>query len=178
MVHLLMPKATATWLVENTALTFVQIADFCQLHHLEVQSIADGDTNIQGVDPIAAGQLSWDEIHRCEADGAERLVGIEKVEEVVPERKKRNRYIPIAKRSDKPSAILWLVKNHPELSDAQIVRLLGTTRATITSIRNRTHKESMTLRAQNPVNSGVCSEEALQAEIAEAAKHGHKAHEG
>jgi hypothetical protein len=148
------------------------------LHHLEVQSIADGDTNIQGVDPIAAGQLSWDEIHRCEANGAERLKAIEPIHEAVPERKKRNRYIPISKRSDKPSAIMWLVKNHPELNDAQIVRLLGTTRATITAIRNRTHKDSQTLKSQNPVHSGLCTEEALQSELKEAQRHGGKAHEG
>lgn len=177
MVHLLMPKATATWLVENTALTFVQIAAFCRLHHLEVQAIADGDTNIQGVDPVSAGLLTWDEIHRCEADGNERLEGIVKIAEVLPERKKRSRYIPIAKRHDKPAGILWLLKNHPELSDAQIVRLLGTTRATITALRNRTHKDSMTLKAMNPVHSGVCSEAALAAELKEAAKHGGKAHE-
>lgn len=178
MVHLLMPKATATWLVENTALTFAQIAAFCRLHPLEVQAIADGDTTIQGVDPVSAGLLTQDEIQRCEADQSAVLAGIEKVEEVLPERKKRSRYIPIAKRHDKPAGIIWLLKNHPELSDAQIVRLLGTTRATITALRNRTHKDSATLKAMNPVHSGVCTEEALQSELKEATKHGGKAHEG
>ena len=170
MNQMLMPKATAAWLVEQTALTFEQIAAFCSLHPLEVQSIADGDIIIQGVDPISAGLLTWDEINRCAKDESARLQAIERPQDLSHDRKKRNRYIPISKRADKPSAIAWLIKNHPELHDHQIMRLLGTTKATILSIRNKTHKDMQNIKSQNPIRNGLCSEDALRDELNQCAK--------
>ncbi|MDP1723288.1 MAG: DUF1013 domain-containing protein [Alphaproteobacteria bacterium] len=165
MTYLLMPKATAAWLVEQTALTFEQIAAFCNLHSLEVQSIADGDIIIQGVDPVSSGQLTWEEIERCAKDPTARLKRIEKQSEYIHDRKRGSRYIPISKRADKPSAIAWLIKNHPELNDHQIMRLLGTTKATILSIRNRTHKDMQNIKSQNPVRTGLCTDEGLRDEL-------------
>src|SRR5260370_28530443 len=140
----LMPKATAVWLVENTGLTFDQIAEFCGLHALEVQAIADGEVaaQMQGLDPVANGQITAEEIKRCEQDPAARLQLSEQAQPVPLVKHKGPRYTPIAKRQDKPDTIAWLVKNHPELSDGQISKLVGTTKPTIGAVRDRTHCNS------------------------------------
>lgn len=166
MTHPLMPKATAVWLVENTALSFEQIADFCGLHSLEVQAIADDEVAIgmQGLDPISAGELTLDEVERCQADPASRLNPAENRTPVA--KKKGARYTPVSKRQDRPDAISWLVKNYPEISDAQISRLIGTTKPTINSIRERTHWNITNIKAQNPVSLGLCSAENLEKSVA------------
>jgi len=171
----LMPKATAVWLVENTGLTFDQIADFCGLHALEVQAIADGEVaqGIQGIDPIGNGQLSLEEIERCQADPAARLQ-IQLSDVPLPVAKPRGtRYTPIAKRQDKPDGIAWLVKNHPELSDAQISKLLGTTKPTIAAVRDRSHWNTTNIRARNPVVLGLCNQNELDQAV-ERANRGNK----
>ena len=159
----LMPKATAVWLVENTGLTFDQIADFCGLHALEVQAIADGEVaqGIQGLDPVASGQLNHDEIERCQADPAARLK-IQVSDVPLPVAKPRGtRYTPIAKRQDKPDGIAWLVRNHPELTDAQISKLLGTTKPTIAAVRDRTHWNTANIKPRHPVGLELCTMEEL-----------------
>jgi uncharacterized protein len=168
MSALLMPKATAMWLVDNTSLTFEQIGKFCNLHPLEIQALADGDIVIRSADPTSGGQLSMDDIHACEKDPTKMLCATEKPRTVVRARKKETRYIPIAKRHDKPNAIAWLVKHHPEMTDAQISRLLGTTRPTIMNIRNRTHKDMEKIQAQSPVKLGLCNDDDLQNELEQA----------
>ena len=164
----LMPKATAVWLIDNTALTFEQIADFCQMHPLEVQAIADGDVamNIVGFDPIASQQLTWDEIHRCEQDASAQLQLLTNAE-VEKLLNKGSRYVSHAKRGDRPSAIAWIVRNHPTIPDAQIIKLLRTTKQAITSIRERTHKNIQHIQAKNPVTLGLCSEGELNRLIAD-----------
>jgi hypothetical protein len=169
---LLMPKATAVWLVDNTALSFDQIAQFCKLHPLEVKAIADGEAaqGIKGLDPIATGQLSRDEIHRGEADVNYRLK-LSEPKVRVPESKRRGpRYTPVSKRQDRPNAILWLVRNHPELKDAQISRLVGTTKSTIEQIRERTHWNAANLTPMDPVTLGLCSQIDLDLEVEKASK--------
>ena len=170
--QLLMPKATAVWLVDNTALTFDQIAAFCHLHPLEVRAIADGEAaqGIKGMDPVLIGQLTREEIARAEADPNHRLkLNESKVR--VPEPKRRGgRYTPLSKRQDRPNAILWLVRNHPELKDAAISRLVGTTKSTIEQIRNRTHWNSTSLTPMDPVTLGLCSQIDLDFEVEKAAK--------
>ncbi|MCR5856820.1 DUF1013 domain-containing protein [Mesorhizobium sp. J428] len=164
---LLMPKATAVWLVDNTALSFDQIAFFCHLHPLEVRAIADGEAaqGIKGMDPIMNGQLTRDEIKRGEADPNYRLK-LNEPKVRVPEAKRRGgRYTPLSKRQDRPNAILWLVRNHPELKDAQISRLVGTTKSTIEQIRNRTHWNSASLAPMDPVTLGLCSQIDLDLEV-------------
>jgi hypothetical protein len=168
-----MPKATAVWLVENTSLTFDQIANFCKLHPLEVKGIADGDVaaGIRGHDPITSGQLTREEIARGEADANHPLaLFVSKV--VVPEIKKSRgpRYTPLSRRQDRPNAILWLVRNHPELKDAQIMRLVGTTKATLKAIRERTHWNSNALAPMDPVTLGLCSQIDLDFEVGRASK--------
>ena len=155
----MMPKATAVWLVENTALTFQQIAEFCELHELEVQAIADEDivSGMAGIDPIQAGQLTQEEIDRCQADPAARLVLMETDIPMPVQRSKGARYTPIAKRQDKPDGIAWLLKHHPELTDAQISKLLGTTKNTINAVRDRSHWNSSNIRARDPMDLGLCS---------------------
>ena len=169
---LLMPKATAVWLVDNTALTFDQIAQFCKLHTLEVKAIADGESaqGIKGLDPIQTGQLSRDEIAKAEADPAHKLkLSSPKVH--VPELKRKGpRYTPVSKRQDRPNAILWLVRNHPELRDAQISRLVGTTKSTIEQIRERTHWNSANLTPLDPVTLGLCTQIDLDIEVEKASK--------
>ncbi|TYR34604.1 DUF1013 domain-containing protein [Mesorhizobium microcysteis] len=169
---LLMPKATAVWLVDNTALSFDQIANFCKLHPLEVKAIADGEAaqGIKGLDPVMTGQLSRDEIAKGEANPEHRLkLSDPKVR--VPESKRRApRYTPLSKRQDRPNAILWLVKNHPELKDAQISRLVGTTKSTIEQIRNRTHWNSNNLVPMDPVTLGLCSQIDLDLEVQRASR--------
>ncbi len=164
---LLMPKASAVWLVDSTSLSFEQIAQFCGLHPLEVKAIADGEAaqGIKGMDPIMTGQLSREEIARAEKDPTHRLrLSDPKVR--VPESKRRNpRYTPLSKRQDRPNAILWLVRNHPELKDAQISRLVGTTKATIEQIRDRKHWNAVNLQPMDPVTLGLCSQIDLDIEV-------------
>jgi hypothetical protein len=168
----LMPKATAVWLVDNTSLTFEQIAEFCGLHVLEVKGIADGDVahGIKGMDPISSGQLSRDEIAEAELNPSHRLRLSEPKVEVPEVKTKRGpRYTPVSRRQDRPNAILWLLKNHSELKDSQIMRLVGTTKPTIIAIRERTHWNSPNLVAQDPVTLGLCSQIDLDAEVRKAA---------
>lgn len=169
----LMPKATAVWLVENTSLSFEQIAEFCGLHVLEVKGIADGDVaqGIKGMDPISSGQLTREEITRAQADPGFRL-RIAKTRAAMPEVKSKRapKYTPVSRRHDRPNAILWLVRHHSELKDAQIMRLVGTTKPTIQAIRDRTHWNSSTLQPQDPVALGLCSQIDLDAEVQKAAR--------
>jgi hypothetical protein len=161
----LMPKATAVWLIENTTLTFDQVADFCSLHVLEVQSIADGEVaiGIIGLDPVTNGQLTREEIKRCEADPSARLRMIESVNVPRPApRTKGPRYTPVARRQDKPDAIAWLVRNFPKLSDGQVSKLIGTTKPTIAAVRDRTHWNMANIRPRDPVSLGLCSREELE----------------
>lgn len=169
---LLMPKATAVWLVDNTALSFDQIAQFCGLHPLEVKAIADGESaqGIKGMDPIMTGQLSRDEIKKGEADSNHRLHLSEPKVRVPDTKRKAPRYTPLSKRQDRPNAILWLVRNHPELKDAQISRLVGTTKSTIEQIRNRTHWNASNLVPMDPVTLGLCSQIDLDIEVNRASR--------
>jgi hypothetical protein len=170
----LMPKATAVWLVENTSLTFEQVAEFCGLHVLEVKGIADGDVaqGIKGMDPISTGQLTREEIKRAEDDPSHRLRLAESKVAVpaVKTSKKGPRYTPVSRRHDRPNAVLWLLKNHPELKDSQIMRLVGTTKPTIQQIRERTHWNSPNLVAQDPVTLGLCSQIDLDDEVRKGAR--------
>src|SRR4026209_159636 len=169
----LMPKATAVWLVDNTSLAFEQIAEFCGLHVLEVKGIADGDVahGIKGMDPIASGQLSREEIAAAEEDPSHRLKLSEPKVEVPEVKTKRGpRYTPVSRRQDRPNAILWLLRNHPELKDAQIMRLVGTNKPTIESIRSRTHWNANNLQPLDPVTLGLCSQIDLDLEAHRAAK--------
>ena len=169
----LMPKATAVWLVENTSLTFDQVAEFCGLHHLEVKGIADGDVaqGIKGMDPIASGQLSREEIKRGEANSGYCLrLQESKVEIPTVKTKRGPRYTPVSRRQDRPNAVMWLLRNHPELKDSQIIRLVGTTKPTIAAIRDRSHWNATNLTPQDPVTLGLCSQIDLDAEVAKAAK--------
>jgi hypothetical protein len=169
----LMPKATAVWLVENTALSFDQIADFCKLHPLEVKAIADGDAaqGIKGLDPILTGQLTREEIQEAEKDHGRRLkLADPKVRLPQPKAKRGPRYTPVSRRQDRPNAILWLMRNHPELKDSQIMRLVGTTKSTIASIRDRSHWNAQTLQPLDPVTLGLCSQLDLDFEVSRAAK--------
>ncbi|MGO8954282.1 MAG: DUF1013 domain-containing protein [Rhodomicrobium sp.] len=169
----LMPKATAVWLVENTSLTFEQIADFCGLHVLEVKGIADGDVahGIRGSDPITSGQLTREEIARAQDDPAYRLK-LSRSKVFIPEVKSKRapKYTPVSRRHDRPNAILWLLRHHPELRDTQIMRLVGTTKTTIESIRERTHWNAANLQPQDPVALGLCSQIDLDSEVRKAAK--------
>lgn len=160
----LMPKATAVWLVENTTLTFKQIAEFCGLHELEVQAIADGEvaTGMHGQSPIASHELTAEEIKRCEADPDARLKMMPRDLPAPIARQKGPRYTPIAKRQDKPDAIAWLVKNYPDVSDMQISKLLGTTKTTIASIRQRSHWNIANIKGRNPVLLGLCTQAQLE----------------
>ncbi|MGH6913638.1 MAG: DUF1013 domain-containing protein [Geminicoccales bacterium] len=164
MTQPLMPKATAVWLVENTALTFKQIADFCGLHILEVQAIADEEVAVgmQGLDPVANGQLTKDEIAKCEADPSAKLAMIRSEIPQPSARGKGPRYTPLSKRQDKPDAIAWLLRHYPELSDAQIGRLIGTTKPTINAVRDRSHWNSPNLKPRSPVELGLCKHDDLR----------------
>ncbi|WP_274626524.1 DUF1013 domain-containing protein [Arvimicrobium flavum] len=169
---LLMPKATAVWLVDNTALSFEQIAQFCTLHPLEVKAIADGESaqGIKGMDPVMTGQLTREEIARGEADINHKLKLSEPKVRVPETKRKGPRYTPLSKRQDRPNAILWLVRNHPELKDAQISRLVGTTKATIEQIRERRHWNAANLVPMDPVTLGLCSQIDLDIEVQRASK--------
>ena len=166
----LMPKATAVWLVEHTSLTFDQIGEFCGLHVLEVQAIADGEValQMQGLDPIANGQLTLEEIERVQKDPNARLEIAKEAHPVELVKHTGPRYTPIAKRQDKPDAISWLLKNHPELSDGQISKLVGTTKPTIQAVRERTHWNSPNIKPRHPVALGLCTMEMLEAAVARA----------
>ena len=158
----LMPKATAVWLVENTKISFKQIADFCDLHELEVKGIADGDVakGIKAYNPILAGQLTREEIESSSKDINRPLALNKKILDIKSE-KKINKYVPLSKRHDRPEAVLWLTKNYPQLSDRQIVKLVGSTNNTVSAIRNKSYWNSSNLSPKDPVVSNLCS----QAEI-------------
>src|SRR6266576_809356 len=166
----LMPKATAVWLVENTSLTFEQIADFCGLHPLEIQAIADGEVanQMQGLDPVANGQTTAEEITRCQADPQARLKL--SAQALPPQlfRHKGPRYTPIAKRQDKPDAIAFLLKSYPEMTEAQISKLIGTTKPTIAAVRDRTHWNSPNIKPRHPVELGLCTMEELDRAVTRA----------
>ena len=164
----MMPKATAVWLIENTALTFDQIAEFCELHRLEVQNLADAEVTVRGFDPVANRQLTVEEIERCTADETASLQRLEADPAVTLPKRRGGRYVPIARRGDKPDAIAWLLRNHPELSDAQIVRLVGTTKTTIGKVRDRTHQNSQNITPRDPVTLELCSGEELHAAVTKA----------
>ncbi|MDP2064018.1 MAG: DUF1013 domain-containing protein [Phaeovulum sp.] len=172
MTRPLMSKATAVWLVDNTTLTFKQIADFCGMHELEVQGIADGDvaTGVKGFDPVSSSQLDAAEIARGEADPAHVLKLKFNASAVGEEKRRGPRYTPLSKRQDRPAAIYWLVKFHPELADAQIARLVGTTKPTIASIRDRSHWNIGNITPIDPVALGLCRQTELDAEVQKAAK--------
>lgn len=170
----LMPKATAVWLVDNTTLSFDQIAAFCGLHALEIQAIADGDvaTGIVGKNPLVQGILTDEDIKACEQDTTRQLTFVDNDFPNVQRRSKGPRYTPVTKRADKPDGIAYLLKNYPDIPDAQISRLLGTTKATIDNIRNRTHSNIVNIKPTDPVQLGLCSRADLDALIqkVEAAK--------
>lgn len=169
----LMPKATAVWLVENTALSFDQIAEFCKLHPLEVKAIADGDSaqGIKGLDPVQTGQLTRQDIEEAEADTNRRLkLADPKVRLPQPKTKRGPRYTPVSRRQDRPNAILWLLRSHPELKDSQIMRLVGTTKSTIESVRDRSHWNTTNLQPMDPVTLGLCTQLDLDLEVRKAAK--------
>ncbi len=170
MARTLMPKATAVWLIENTALTFEQIAEFCGFHALEVQSIADEEVaiGIVGFDPIANGQLTREEIARCTADPDARLQTAKQDIPAPALRTKGPRYTPIARRQDKPDAIAYLVRSYPMLTDAQISRLIGTTKPTIVAIRNRTHWNMTNIKPRDPIGLGLCSKLDLETALEKA----------
>jgi hypothetical protein len=166
----LMPKATAVWLIEHTVLTFDQIADFCGLHALEIQSIANDEiaVGMVGYDPVANSQLTVEEIERCAADENARLKMAEYNMPRPTPRTKGPRYTPVARRQDKPDAIAWLVRNFPSLADSQISKLIGTTKPTITSIRERSHWNMSNIKAQDPVRLGLCSRTELDTALEKA----------
>ncbi len=176
MAQPLMPKATAVWLVDNTTLTFEQIAVFCDLHILEVTAIADDEvaTGIVGRDPTAAGQITQEELDRCSADPSAVIV-MSKQRELPVRKTRQTRYTPLAKRQDKPDAIAWMIRNHSEVSDAQIGKLLGTTKNTIRSIRENSHWNSPNIRPRDPVMLGLCTQVNLNETVARAAKKNRRA---
>ena len=165
----LMPKATAVWLIEKTALTFTQVADFCGMHPLEVQAIADGEVaqGIVGYDPVANQQVTADEIKRCEADPNARLKLIP-ASNPINKRSKGARYTPVAKRNDRPDAIAFVLRNFPQLSEAQVIKLLGTTKDTIAKVRDRAHWNSANIKPRDPVILGLCSQSDLNGMVAAA----------
>lgn len=170
---ILMPKATAVWLIDNTALTFEQIADFCGMHVLEVQALADREQTdyVVGSSPILNGMLSKEDIEKCEADPNAKLTLSKNSEEFLKKsREVKSRYTPMAHRQNRPDAIAWILKNHPNISDAQICKLVRTTKATIEAIRDRTHKAIADIQPRNPVLLGICSEFDLTKAIVDANK--------
>ena len=172
MSDILMPKATAVWLVEHTSMTFEQIADFCGLHHLEVKGIADDEVarDIRGADPITNGQLSREELDRAQADPTYRMKAQKsRHAELLKPAKKTPRYTPVSRRQDRPDAIAWFVRNHPEVTDAQIAKSLGTTKATIDQVRNRTHWNATNVKPVDPVSLGLIGQLELDALIRKAA---------
>jgi hypothetical protein len=176
MSKILMPKATAVWLIDNTAMTFEQISVFCGLHILEVKGIADGDVaaGIRGADPISNGQVIRAEIEKAEQDEKYNMVAISFDHTPIDTGKKKKRrgprYTPLSRRQDRPDAIAWLVRNHPEVPDSQISKLIGTTKPTIKSIRDRTHWKSATITPTDPVSLGLCSQMDLDEVVKTAAE--------
>lgn len=167
----LMPLATAVWLIENTSLSFDQIADFCVLHPLQVKGIADGDVaiGVRGINPITTGQLAREELDKAQADPEHRMKLARAKTLVAEAPRKGGRYTPVSKRQNRPDAILWIVRNHPEISDAQISKLLGTTKSTIQSVRDRSHWNSANITPQDPVALGLCSQTDLDNLVRKAA---------
>ena len=165
----LMPKATAVWLIEKTALTFTQIAEFCGMHPLEVQAIADGEVaqGIVGYDPVANNQVTTDDIARAEADPEQRLTVLSATNPVT-RRSRGARYTPVAKRNDRPDAIAFVLRNYPQLSEVQVIKLLGTTKDTIAKVRDRQHWNSANIKPRDPVILGLCSQTDLNAMVAAA----------
>ncbi|MBU6474999.1 MAG: DUF1013 domain-containing protein [Alphaproteobacteria bacterium] len=168
--HPLMPKATASWLVDNTALTFDQIAEFCNLHPLEVQALADGDVNsgIMGMSPILSGELTADEIARCEKNTNARLKMLKNDLPKPRARSKGPRYTPVTKRAEKPNAVFYLLKKYPDLADVQIARLVGSTKTTVDAVRNKTHPAQSTLKPVDPVSIGLCTGDELEKAVKKA----------
>ena len=168
----LMPKATAVWLVDNTTLTFEQIAEFTGMHILEVEGVADGEVaqGIKGIDPVLTGQLTREELARCEADPRARLRLIRRSSALAPEPKRKGpRYTPISKRQERPAAISWLIRYHPELPDSAIMKLVGTTKPTIASVRDKSHWNSQNIRPVDPVALGLCKQTELDEAVRKAA---------
>ena len=165
-----MPKATAVWLVENTTLTFKQIASFCNLHELEVKGIADGDVakGIKAYNPILAGQLTREEIDVCSKDSGRNLNLIQRSEEVQVKERKKPKYTPLSKRQDRPDAALWLLKNYTEFTDGQISKLVGSTKGTVSLIRKRSYWNFSSLRAKDPVILGLCSQDIFEKSLEKA----------
>jgi hypothetical protein len=173
MTEILMPKATAVWLVDNTSLTFEQIADFCGLHPLEVRGIADGEVarDIRGADPIANGQLSREELDAAQKNPKYRMKAQKsRHAELLKPVKKAPRYTPVSRRQDRPDAIAWFLRNHPEVADSQISRILGTTKATIDQVRNRTHWNANNIKPVDPVTLGLSTQLELDAVVKKAAE--------
>jgi len=171
--QILMPKATAVWLVDNTSLTFEQIADFCGLHPLEVKGIADGEVarDIRGADPIANGQLTREELDTAGTDPKYRMKAQKsRHAELLKPMKKAPRYTPVSRRQDRPDAIAWFVRNHPEVTDAQVAKILGTTKSTIDQVRNRTHWNSANIKPVDPVTLGLVMQLELDALVKKAAE--------
>ena len=174
----LMPKATAVWLIDNTGLTFDQIADFCGLHPLEVKGIADGEVGagIRGLDPIGQGMVTRAEIERCQKDPKLRLkIARSVAADIKPPKRREPRYTPLSKRQDRPDAIAWLLRHHPELADQQICKLLGTTKNTVEAVRERTHWKSQEIRPRDPVLLGLCQQIELDDAVARARADAEKA---
>jgi hypothetical protein len=173
MAEILMPKATAVWLVDNTALTFEQIAHFTGLHHLEVKGIADGDVaaGVRGTDPVASGQLAREELDKAEKSAAYRMEASKpKYAEFQEVKRKGPRYTPLSRRQNRPDAIAWLVRNHPELTDAQISKLVGTTKTTIQAVRERSHWNAQNIKPTDPVSLGLCTQVDLDALVSKASE--------
>ena len=171
--QILMPKATAVWLVDNTSLTFEQIADFCGLHHLEVKGIADGEVarDIRGADPIANGQLNREELDAAAQNPSYRMKAQKsRHAELLKPAKKGPRYTPVSRRQDRPDAIAWFLRNHPEIPDSQIVKILGTTKSTIDQVRNKTHWNAVNIKPVDPVTLGLVGQLELDAVVKKAAE--------
>lgn len=168
MANPLMPKATAVWLVENTALSFEQIGEFCGMHALEIQGIADGEVaaGMRGVDPTSNGQLTLAEIRRCEADADASLMMADTARQYINKKQKGARYTPVSRRGDKPDAIAWIVKFYPTIPDSQIIKLIGTTKSTIAAVRDRSHRNMQTIKPRDPVLLGLCTQMQLDALLA------------
>jgi len=165
-----MPKATAVWLVENTTLTFKQIANFCKLHELEIKGIADGDVakGIKAYNPILAGQLTREEIDACSKDDLRELMLTKRAEQVEVKERKKPKYTPLSKRQDRPDAILWIAKNYAEISDGQISKLVGSTKGTVSLIRKRSYWNFSNLKAKDPVILGLCSQDTFEKSLEKA----------
>ena len=166
-----MPKATAIWLVENTSLSFKQIANFCGMHELEIKGIADGEVGagIKGLNPITNNQLTKEEIERCSDNSDSDLQIIKnEISAKTEQSKKKKKYTPLSKRQDRPDAVYWLIRNHPELKDSQVAKLVGSTKSTIDAIRNRTHWNMSNIRPQDPIGLGLCKQIELDEALAKA----------